>query len=97
MSEQTAEQLVAEIRKNDREVIRVSRTTYNGKELLDVRVWVVPAKTGGEGKPTKKGLTLRPETWSELAMAVMRSVLAEEIGAHEAGLQPPCGAAIGGA
>ena len=56
--------VVAEVRKNASETIRVRPTEYNGAELVDVRAWY--ESPTGEMKPTKKGLTLRPETWEEL-------------------------------
>jgi len=62
--------VLAEVPKNAREVIRVQRTTFNGVDLLDARVWTVPAVPGGDSTPTKKGLTLRPATWQELVGAV---------------------------
>lgn len=62
--------LVAEIKKNAAEVLRVRRTTFNGIRLLDVRAWTLPAVPGAESKPTKKGLTLRPETWRELLAVI---------------------------
>jgi hypothetical protein len=64
------DELIAEVPKNSREVLRVQRTTFNGIGLLDVRVWTVPLVPGDEGRPTKKGLTLRPETWAELVVAL---------------------------
>jgi hypothetical protein len=62
-----------EVRKNAWEVVRVRRTVFNGIELLDVRVFAEPP--AGEGVPTRKGLTLRPETWQELLPAI-RAALA---------------------
>ena len=70
MSEQATKELIAEVPKNSREVIRIQRTTFNGAPLVDARVWTVPAVPGGDSKPTKKGLTLRPETWAELTATV---------------------------
>ncbi len=61
---------VLEVKKNSREVVRVQPTTYNGIDLVDVRVWTVPAVPGGESKPTRKGLTLQPATWTEVLRAV---------------------------
>lgn len=54
----------AEVRKNATETIRIEATIYNDRDLLDVRVWY--SDVTGEAKPTRKGLTLRPETWREL-------------------------------
>ena len=49
---------VAVISKNARERIQVALTEYNGRELLDVRVYYTDG-TGDEWKPTRKGLTVR--------------------------------------
>ena len=65
-----AEPATVEVKKNTREVVRVQPTTYNGIDLVDVRVWTVPAVPGGESKPTRKGLTLQPATWTEVLRAV---------------------------
>ena len=62
-----------EIRKNATETIRVERTEYQGKDLVDVRVWV-EGVAGGEAKPTKKELCLRPETWRELLPAIREAL-----------------------
>ena len=63
-------ELIAELPKNQREVVRLRRTEYNSVDLVDARVWTVPAVPGGEHTPTKKGLALRPETWAELLGAL---------------------------
>jgi hypothetical protein len=72
MVEQVDEPILAEVRKNAGEVVRVRRSPYNGVPLLDVRVWTRPLTPGDEGKPTKKGLTLRPETWAELLPVIQQ-------------------------
>jgi hypothetical protein len=61
---------VLEVKKNSREVVRVQPTTYNGIDLVDARVWTVPVTPEGESKPTRKGLTLQPATWTEVLRAV---------------------------
>lgn len=66
----TDSDVIAEVRKNASEVILLRRTEFNGIDLLDCRVWTVPVSPDGESKPTRKGLTLRPETWAELIVAV---------------------------
>ena len=67
--------MLTEIRKNATETIHVGPTTFQGKDLVDVRVWV--ADPAGEAKPTKKGLCLRPATWRELLPAI-QAALSEE-------------------
>jgi hypothetical protein len=66
--------LLAEIPKNAAEAIRIPTTTYRGMELVDVRVWTIPITTGEDGRPTRKGLTLRPETWRELVDAIANAL-----------------------
>ena len=61
---------VLEVKKNSREVVRVEATTYKGWPVIDARVWTVPVTPDGESKPTKKGLTLQPATWTEVLRAV---------------------------
>ena len=72
--------ILAEVDKNAREVLRVTATTYEGIDLLDVRCWTRPATpTGGECKPTKKGLSLRRDIWREVLITIAAAV--EEGGA----------------
>lgn len=74
--------VIAEVRKNSREVVRLRRTSFKGVELLDARVWTVPAVPGEESKPTHKGLSLRPATWRAL-VAALEEAMAEEPDAEE--------------
>ncbi len=63
------EQIIAEIPKNQSEFIRVSRTTYNGLDLIDARVYLRPVVPGGAPRPTRKGLCLQPEAWHGVILA----------------------------
>ena len=65
------------IPKNAREKLHIRRTEYNGIDLIDVRVFTNPVEFGDEGLPTKKGLSLRPDTWREVLEALQLE-LAEE-------------------
>lgn len=73
----TGGEIIATVRKNSSEELRIARTEFNGIDLLDVRVWTVPAVPGQEGNPTRKGLTLRPETWAELLPYIAQAVGAD--------------------
>lgn len=67
--------LVATLSKNAREDLRVTATTYEGHELLDVRVWSTPTTpTSDDARPTKKGLALRPDLWRELLPIIAAAV-----------------------
>ena len=85
MSEQATGELLAEVPKNTREVIRLQRTEFNGVPLVDARVWTVPAVPGGDSKPTRKGLALRPETWAQLTAALRSALKGTEPGSLDGG------------
>lgn len=56
--------VLAEIQKNIRETIRVTVSDFKGYQLLAVRIYV--ENKNGEIVPTKKGLTMRLDTWREI-------------------------------
>jgi hypothetical protein len=63
-----ADTVVAEFRKNNREIVRISLSRYKGHETLDMRIVI------GDGQGavvTKKGLTLRRELLPDLAAALV--------------------------
>ena len=55
------------IEKNSRESIVVSETEYKGSKYVDVRIFY--KDTNGSLKPTRKGVSIRPEKVSELLAA----------------------------
>ena len=56
------------IEKNSRESIVVSEIEYKGNKYIDVRVFY--KDTDGDLKPTRKGVSLRPEKVAELVAAL---------------------------
>lgn len=58
-----------EIKKNEREVIRVGFTEWQGEKYIDIRAWVKTFDDRGYIR-TKKGLTVKPE----IAEALCRSL-----------------------
>ena len=56
------------IEKNSRESIVVSETEYKGSKYVDVRIFY--KETNGSLKPTRKGVSIRPEKVSELLAAL---------------------------
>jgi len=61
-----------DISKNTLEVIRVQRTEYRGKDLVDFRLWVQSDEPGGEYIPTKKGISFRRELLGEVSGRYVR-------------------------
>lgn len=62
-------EVVASFEKNSMEEVRISLTTYKGKNLIDLRVYYQP-EDGEEMRPTKKGITISPEKFPELKKAI---------------------------
>ena len=60
------------IEKNSRESIVVSEIEYKGNKYVDVRVFY--KDTDGNLKPTRKGVSLRPEKVAELVTALAAAV-----------------------
>lgn len=59
---------MTEIDKNSLEKIRIQRTNYKGKDLLDIRVFY--EAENGEWKPTKKGITFKVELLEDIISAL---------------------------
>ena len=52
-------QILLELRRNEREVLRVSLSQFKGRPYADIRVWFVDRD--GVVRPGRSGVTLRPE------------------------------------
>jgi hypothetical protein len=61
---------VREFSKNNRETVRVTPNTFQGYDLIDIRVYA-PNRETGEVVPTKKGISLNVDTVPELIDAVI--------------------------
>ena len=64
--------VIAVVRKNKTDEIRVAFTTYEGMNLLDVRVF--SAFDGGDARPTKKGIAVRIEKLPALIDALQTAL-----------------------
>jgi len=64
-------ELIAEFNKNASEVVRIQLTEYDGKQLLDIRVWVQNDK--GEFIATRKGISLRIDLVHSLKEAILKA------------------------
>jgi hypothetical protein len=59
---------MTDIKRNDTEIIRVSKREFKGHEFLDLRIYY--EGDDGQYKPTKKGITLNPKLVDELIEAL---------------------------
>lgn len=62
---------IAIIRKNTREELRVTIDTFQGYELLNLRIWF--EAEDGSMRPSKKGLALRMDLLPELREALQKA------------------------
>ena len=62
------DKLLAEIRRNSEETLRVAVREFKGKTFVDFRLFYANDK--GELAPTKKGVTLTPDLWDSFRAAV---------------------------
>jgi len=60
---------MADIQKNSREVLRVSRDTFKNQTVINARVWV-RSREAGTLVPTRKGIAIRPELVQPLIEAL---------------------------
>ncbi|KVN81491.1 hypothetical protein WJ96_33235 [Burkholderia ubonensis] len=63
-----------DLRRSDSERLRVTVSEYRGRTLIDVRIWFVV--DGGEWKPGRAGVSLRPEQAGEVMQALRLAALA---------------------
>lgn len=69
-TEELVGQVIADIGKNSREIIRVEVSEFKGKELINLRIWYQTFE--GDYKPTQKGITLDISQFAELEKAVRK-------------------------
>jgi len=65
------EEIIYQFDKNEREVVKLRKSTFKGKEYIDLRLYV-RADSGGEDIPTKKGVNLPIEKFAELKKAIAK-------------------------
>ena len=63
--------IIASIRKNSREEIRVAHETFKGHELISIRIWF--EADDGSMRPGKAGITIRPSVLPEIIVALSKA------------------------
>ncbi len=61
-------QIIADIEKNSKEIIRVEVSEFKGRELINLRIWF--SNVDGEYRPTQKGVTIDISKFEELKKAI---------------------------
>lgn len=69
----TASTLIATVMKNNVEEVRVSLTSFNGFDLVDIRTFARLIGTGGEPLPTKRGICLGRDRLPALIQALIQA------------------------
>jgi len=65
--------VVYEFQKNPLEKLVIRFTEYNGKNLIDFRVFFLADVAGNEWKPTKKGITMSRDHLPELLKGIEKA------------------------
>jgi hypothetical protein len=64
------DELIAQFEKNATEVVRLTLTEFHGRKLIDLRVYYTDDK--GEYRPTRKGISLAVDGYTDFRSAVAR-------------------------
>jgi hypothetical protein len=66
--------IIKDIKRNDREIIRIEVSEFEGKELINLRIWYQAIDNRGDivYKPTKKGIALNITQYSDLKEGIDR-------------------------
>ena len=81
------ESLVAQFEKSATEQLRFTLGRYKGREVFGIRVWV--GLTGDTLRPTRKGVTMRVESFPQFRAAVgqleaaIAARVSDEVGEHD--------------
>lgn len=70
-NQEAQEEVLYQFDKNEREVVKLRKSTFKGKEYVDLRLYV-RSEGGGEDIPTKKGVNLPVEKIVELKKAIAK-------------------------
>ena len=68
---QAQEEIIYEFDKNEREVVKLRKSVFKGKEYVDLRLYVKTPE-GEDDIPTKKGVNLPVEMIAELKKAIAK-------------------------
>jgi hypothetical protein len=69
----SASTLIATVSKNNVEEVRISLTTFNGFDLVDIRTFARLVGAAGEPTPTKRGICLSRDRLPELIQALIQA------------------------
>jgi len=59
-----------DIVRNSTEVVRISVSKFEGKEIINIRTWYRKDETSTEYFPTQKGIAVKPDQYDELLAAI---------------------------
>ena len=56
--------IIGEIERSETETLRIENSNYKGRDFVSVRIYYLA--DNGEWRPTKKGITVKPDQIDEL-------------------------------
>jgi hypothetical protein len=72
MTDESQQNFVATFEKNSREEVRVSVDLYQGRQIINIRVYYRDKENGAQWLPGKQGLALSVDRYRDLAEAVLK-------------------------
>lgn len=72
MMDDSQRDFVATFEKNSREEVRVSVDLYQGRQIINIRVYYRDKDNGSQWLPGKQGLALSVDRYRDLAEAVLK-------------------------
>lgn len=82
-------QIIKDIQRNNREIIRIEVSEFKGNELINLRIWYQAIDSNGDViyKPTQKGVAINISHYTELKEGIDK--IAEYIKDKESGYIQP--------
>lgn len=72
MSDEAPREFVATFEKNSREEVRVSIDQYQGRRIINIRVYYRDRENSSQWLPGKQGLAVSVDRYRDLAEAVLK-------------------------
>ena len=68
------ENIISQVKKNSREVIRICEKEYEGYKFIDLRVYYQDKKDGNWYPTNKKGISLTPNTVPDVIEGILKAM-----------------------
>lgn len=77
----TEPHVIFEMRKNEKEIIRMTQDEFKGHAFYSIRLWY--RNDNGQFRPSQKGVTIKPEQFNEFMQGIKHLEAAHHSGGGE--------------